>query len=203
MLLATGSRRVDRDRIEFPVANSALRDHSFCKPQDLLGGSAKYHRLDAVVMVKMGMHRGYRNVVVVVLHAREPAGELTLMVVVHVTQGPDAILGGTLVQTLLSQCTSKQIAEGLGSVAVAFLFNQAVEGIGQCIIDRYSYSTHRMFSVVGASITLIQSGLGWLSVPALNRTTGHILDSPPRRLRLTTVACDANSTAALRDGSHD
>jgi hypothetical protein len=125
------------------------------------------------------------------------------MVVVHVTQGPDAILGGTLVQTLLSQCTSKQIAEGLGSVAVAFLFNQAVEGIGQCIIDRYSYSTHRMFSVVGASITLIQSGLGWLSVPALNRTTGHILDSPPRRLRLTTVACDANSTAALRDGSHD
>jgi len=101
-VLYSGCRRIDRDGIEIPVAHPVLRHDCLRELRDCLRRAAQYHRLDAVVVIKMSMHCRDCDVVVVMLHACQSARKLALMVVVHVAEGADAILRRTFLEALFS-----------------------------------------------------------------------------------------------------
>jgi hypothetical protein len=80
------------------------------------------------------MHGRDRQVMMIVLHARQPAGELSFVVVIDIAQGTDAVLGSPGIQLRVAECSSHEIAECLGAASIAFLLDQPIKRVCQVIV---------------------------------------------------------------------
>src|ERR1700730_8728389 len=127
--------RIGRNGIEPSVAYSGLRHHGLSELHDGCGRAAKNDGLDATIVVQMSMHGGDGHIMVVVLHAREPARQLPLVMVVHVAERADAILAASFLEAVLPQLTPQEIAERLRPMLITLVLDQSIESIGQVIID--------------------------------------------------------------------
>jgi len=134
--LRTHRANVHRNGIKPSMTNSGLRHHSLSELCDGCRRAAKNDGFDAIVVIQMSMHGGDGHVVMVVLHAREPARQLPLVMVVHVAERADAILGSSFLEAALPQFTTQKIAECLRSILVAPLLDQPIKGVGKVIVDR-------------------------------------------------------------------
>jgi hypothetical protein len=143
MTLRGGRLDVDRDWMKLSVADTALRHDSFGEVHHRLRRPTQNDSFDAILVIQMRVHRGNGYVVVVVLHARQAACELPFVVVVDIAQCANAMLRGAFANPGIPECASHEITEGLRPVTVALFFDQAVEGVGQVIVHRYSQTSHR------------------------------------------------------------
>src|SRR5262245_3817195 len=79
------------NRMELAVPHAFLRHHRCREMPYLFSGAAQDHGFEAVVMVEMSMHRGYGEIVVLVMHVGEATRELPLVMVVDVAERTDAV----------------------------------------------------------------------------------------------------------------
>ena len=87
--------------------NRCLNKASACAP----GVNVKQRISNVDPCGKWGKVSGNSDVVAIVLHAREPTGELSLMVVVHVRQSARTVLPHSALQTVLAQFPAQQVTE--------------------------------------------------------------------------------------------
>ena len=64
---------LDRNWTKLAVADAFLGDHRLGERHDGGGGPAQNHALEAVIVIQMGMQRGYGYIMVRVLHGSEPS----------------------------------------------------------------------------------------------------------------------------------
>ena len=102
MVLRAGLLHLDRDRVKLAMPHSRLRHHGLRKMHHGFRRPAQNHRLDTIVVIEMGMHCRNRHVVMIVLHAGQPAGELPLVVVVNVAQSADTMFCRAIAQLCLA-----------------------------------------------------------------------------------------------------
>lgn len=104
--------------------------------------AAQDHRLQAVSMVEMGMHRRHGQVVMVVLEPDQPVGQLALVVVEDIGQTGHALAGGVAGLLVRFEPGAKQVADRLGPVGVAAGRRPGVELACQGIVERNRQSFH-------------------------------------------------------------
>jgi hypothetical protein len=103
----------DGDGMKSAVPYPALRDHGLSETRDGVGFSAKDDCLNTVIVIQMCMHSRNSHIVMIVLHAHQALGQLPLMVVVHVTEYTDAVLGHAFPDPRIADSGSQEVAEGL------------------------------------------------------------------------------------------
>ena len=119
---------IGRHQDDAAMADAALGDHVLGEVLHLVGLAAQDGHLHAAVVVEVGVHRGERQLVVVMESVGEPLGELPRVVVVDVDQGGDAVallvdgLGG------LPDAGAGEVADRLGAVLVTAGEDDAVAG---------------------------------------------------------------------------
>src|SRR5882757_10855566 len=159
VLVTLTARLIDfnRYRPKLSVSNATLCNQGLSKVDDCLGRSLENHSLQAVVVIQVSMHGRHGQIMVVVLHACQSTGELALVVVVDIAESTHTILRGSPIHLRVIQRAAHEIAKRFGPAAVAFLLDQAVEGIRQFIIDRNRYAAHRSTSVRAVGLRLARS----------------------------------------------
>jgi len=130
-----------RDRPKFAVSHSFLRNHRASEAHHSGCRSAQDDAFDAVIVVEMRVQGRDRDIVMIVLHGRQPSRQIALMMVVDVTQDPDAVLGCSRLQLFAVDLLAQQVPKGLRAVLIASFLDHPVEGIRQVIIDRYRESS--------------------------------------------------------------
>jgi hypothetical protein len=83
----------------------------------------------------MAVHRRDREIVVIVLHAGQPLGELALVVVEHVGQRRHAMAGGRIIAAVALDGAADQVTHRFRAIAVAARRGQFVELTGESIIE--------------------------------------------------------------------
>lgn len=89
------------------------------------------------------MHGGHRQFVVRVLNRRQPLGELTLVVVIHLGEVGDALAPGMAQFVALLQVAAQNVAHGFAAGRIAALFDERVKGGGQPFRERNGKSVHQ------------------------------------------------------------
>ena len=84
---------VGGNQIELPMANATLRLDGIGETSDFGGRAAQDSAFDAMLMIQVRMHGGYRQVVMVVLKTDQPFGQITFMMIVDVAQVGNAVPG--------------------------------------------------------------------------------------------------------------
>ncbi len=137
-----------------------------------------------MIVIEMCVHRSDRHLVLVMLHGGEPAGEIALMVVVHVAQHADTVPGVAAAQPLLIELLSQQITEGFRAVAVA--------------LGAYAHRRRRLASV-GAALILLAAcarGVGGALAAALDDGAGSSPASSLQEITITATRLDLLGVAA-------
>ncbi len=86
-------------------------------------------------MVKMGVHGGHRQFVVVMLQASQPFGQFALMVIVDIGEIGHAMPSRRIALPITLDGTANQVAHGFGTIAVTPRGNQLIELAGQRLIE--------------------------------------------------------------------
>lgn len=76
--------RLQRNQIQLAVANPALGDQGVGKLFDLGRWTSQDHRFQAVLVIKMTVHGGNGQVMMLMVQAGESLGQHPFMMVVHV-----------------------------------------------------------------------------------------------------------------------
>ena len=110
MMCAAGGLRFHRDHVELAMAHALLGDQGLGKLHHLLRMAAQDHGLDAIVVIQMRVHGRDSHVVMIVLDLREPAGELSLVMVVDVTLRRHSMVRAAVIHAVPAQLSTQQIA---------------------------------------------------------------------------------------------
>lgn len=126
---------VDGNDVQLAVSDTAFDDQGVGKSAHRLRRSLQDHAFQAVVVIEVGVHARHGKIVVPMLEFGEPLGEVALMMVVDVGEVGHAVRAlatfadvGLILLPCLLQVIAKQVADRLGSVAVATRGDQFVEG---------------------------------------------------------------------------
>ena len=140
--VTTGSADIDRDRTELTVPDTLFGNDGLRERHHRGRRTSQDNALDAVIVIQMSVQGRYGHVVVPMLHGCEPSRQIALMVVVDVAQDAHAELCVPDLQPFLVELLPKQVPERFGSVLVAPLGHQPVEGVRQRLVHRDSQSSH-------------------------------------------------------------
>ena len=99
----------DRNDVDLSVTHTLLGNQGSRKLGDPTGRTAQNECLDAIIVIKMGMHRRQREVVVVVLRIHEPTSQMPLVMIVDVAHGSDAIGCTAFDQTSFAEPVTYQV----------------------------------------------------------------------------------------------
>lgn len=126
---------IDADQIKFAVMYATLGTQGVGKLPDRCRGPAQEEGFKTVLMIKVSMHAGHRQVMMIVLHGNDALAQLTLVVVVHIGKASHAILRFVAALASALQLGAKQIAHRLGTLRVAPLRDPAIEVTGKPIVQ--------------------------------------------------------------------
>ena len=146
-VLVPGAFDVDGDQVNRAVSDSTLRKQFIGVRLNIPCFAPQKYRFDAVIVVKMCVHCGDGQVVVLVLQVVYPLGEFALVMVVDETDAGDAIKGSGLRHALCHDVLAQNVAYGLRSVFVSMLMDQDIEFFSQRFIQRNGDSFHHMIPV--------------------------------------------------------
>jgi hypothetical protein len=169
---------LESNQVQVPVPDAAFGDHGVGKLLDVGGGSLEDYGLEAVIVIKVAVHRGHRQVVMGMLQTGQSFRQIALMVVVDVGKIGDAMTRWRAALTVIRDGTPDQIPNRLRAVAVATSRNQLVKLFGQSVIQRYGEAFHdvyllypgsavsqthpdRFFAVLAATNYLTSLAAGW------------------------------------------
>ena len=132
------------------MAHAALGDHVLGEMLHLVGLAAQDGHLHAAVMVEMGVHRGERQLVMVVEGVGQPLGELPRVVVVDIDQRGHAI--ALLVERLgrLPDAGAGEVADRLRAVLIAAGLDDAIELGHELVVDGDGHALHGNSATNGA-----------------------------------------------------
>ena len=74
----------DADQIQLPVPYPALRDDLLGEFAHLLHRSFQHDGLNALIVIEVGVHARYGQIMMRVLYGRQPLAQLALVVVIDV-----------------------------------------------------------------------------------------------------------------------
>lgn len=121
--------------MQLPVANACFRDDGLAEGLHLAGSAFQDRGFDTVFVADMGVQGGDRKIVVIVLHARQTGGQLSLVVVEDVTQDGHAFGRGTALQISLAEFPAQQIPNGLRAVGIAAALHELVERCRKIVVE--------------------------------------------------------------------
>jgi len=122
------------DQIEHSMPDTALGDDQVGKLAHAFDRSFQHDRLDALIVVKMGMHRRDSQLVMSMLNVGESLSQLSLMMVVDIRKiGDTGALRGSTLGTLL-QMRTQNIAHRFAARGIAAFLDEGIEGFGQFFI---------------------------------------------------------------------
>ena len=119
---------------ELPVPDAALGHDRLREVDYRLGRPFEDHGLEAILVIQMGMHGRYRQIVVIMLHPRQSAGELPLVMVVDIAEGAYTVLRGARIHLRAAERSTYEVAEGLRPTSIALLLDQPIECVCQVIV---------------------------------------------------------------------
>ena len=82
---------VDRHHVQFAMAYTAFGHDGVGRIPHNIDWSPHYRYLQAIVMIQMDMHAGEGKFMMIMVHLGNSARQLQFMMVVHVTEGGNAI----------------------------------------------------------------------------------------------------------------
>jgi len=140
--VGSGRMMLDGDQVQLPVVDASFGDHRIGEPTDLARLAPQDHALDAVLVIEVSVHRGHRQVVMLVLQPRETLGQIPLMVVVDVGQIRDAVRARVTFLAQPIEVSAQDVAHRFGPVAVAALLDQPIELVREIVIERNGEAFH-------------------------------------------------------------
>ena len=129
-------------QIQYAMPHAALGDHSLRKLADEFYRTLEHNGLNALIVIQVSTHCGDREVVVSMLDACQPPGQLTFMMIVDIREVGDAGAAVIVFFGTLLQLCAQEVAHGLASVGVTALRYQRIECRGEVFVERYRKSIH-------------------------------------------------------------
>jgi len=126
------------------VANAALGDDLVCEFVDLSQRAFEQHGFDALLMIQVGVHGRYGQIVMSVLDAGQPFRQFAFVVVVHIGQTRHASTLGTAFLAADLQMRAQNIAHRLAAGRIAALLDEPIESARQLFIERNGKAVHRL-----------------------------------------------------------
>ncbi len=126
---------INRDDVQRTVTHASFRHQRIRKLSYFGHGSMQDDALEAILVVEMGMHCGYRQVVMVMLQMRQAFREFALVVIIDIAQVGDAVTGCRMRASGGLQLSAQHVAHRFGAVAVAASGNQLIEILRQIFIQ--------------------------------------------------------------------
>ena len=117
--------------------------------------TAKDDRLETVIVIQVNMQARSYQIMMVMLHMCDAAGQFARLVVINVSQVSDTVPAGLLVEVLRVEPCPNQVADGFRAVAVTVPGEKTLEIVDEFIIQCDRQSLHVGF--------LSQYCLAWLA----------------------------------------
>ena len=99
------------------------------------GGPLQHHGLQAVVVIEVDMHRGHSQVVMGMLRGGNSLGERALVVVINIGEAGNAMTLRSRGMARVIEAIADEIAYRLAAIAVTVLFDEAIKGACQFVIN--------------------------------------------------------------------
>jgi len=131
-----------RHHMQLAVPDAASRHHRIGETFDASDIAAENDHLQAVVVIHMHVHAGQRQVVMVMLHRGNAAGEIGLVVIVDVAESGDTVSLVSLVQARGLQFIAYQVAHRFRAIGVSARVYELVELLAELVIERYGEAFH-------------------------------------------------------------
>lgn len=131
MDVAVNAGGVDGDHVKVAVAHATFRNDAFREGAHVGDLTAQDHRLEARLMIEVGVHGGNAQVVARVLALEEALAQVALMMVIHVAQVGHAISGAAGLSAFVFELTADEIADRFRAVDVATGRGKAIKFLGQ------------------------------------------------------------------------
>lgn len=151
-----------RNHVQFAVPDAARRHDGIGETFHAPDVAAQDDDLQAVVVIHVHMHARQRQVVMVVLHRGDTAGEVGFMMVIDIAEGGDAVAFAALIQAGGLQFLAYQVAHRLRAIGIPARVYELVKLLTELVIERYGEAFHyidkRIVSDRGG-----QPQPGWLS----------------------------------------
>lgn len=132
----------DGDEVEMTVPDPGFRRQLVGKLPHRARIALQDHRLEAILVIEMHVHRRDGEVVSFMLTRRESFGERPLMMVVHERERGDAAGTGLLLLATSVESIANQIAHGFAAILVTVFANELIESGRKFVIDGNRYSLH-------------------------------------------------------------
>lgn len=134
--------RIHRHDVEAVQPDTALRRYAIGKGPDILHLALQYGHFQAVVFVDVDMQRGDRQIVVMMLGVRQPAGEIPRLVFIDIGKrreaGGLAILGRLLAHDRIPD----DVPQRFRSAGIATPLAESVDHIQKLIVDADGDALH-------------------------------------------------------------
>jgi len=134
--------RTGTHEIQRPVPYASLSDQLVGELAYACDRTLEQNGLDAVRVVKVRVHRGYRELMVSVLQPGQAFGKLAFVVVVNVGKVCDAAAGAVAPLVRALQLRAQDVAHGFTARRVAALANELVKGTRELFVQGYREAFH-------------------------------------------------------------
>ena len=131
-----------RHHMQFAMPDPSRRHDSIRETFDASNIAAQNDHLQAVVVIHMHVHAREGQVVMVVLHSSNAAGQVGLVMVIDVAEGGDTMAFTSLVQTRGLQFVTYQVAHCLRAIGIPARVDELVELLAELVIERYGETFH-------------------------------------------------------------
>lgn len=124
-----------RHQVQIAVAHAATGDELIGKAANSTQRPAQDAGFQAVVVVKVHVQRGHREVVMIVLCVGQLTSKVPLVMIENIGQNAHAIAIGVFFGPLTGQESAQQVAYGFRAAAVTQPLPIALERLGKFLIE--------------------------------------------------------------------
>lgn len=136
---------IHRHKVEPAVTDTGTCDDGIRELAHPSHQAPQYYCLHAVLVIEMHVETGNDKIVVVMLRAGQPAGQLALVVVVNIGEGADTVAIRRILKALRLDFLPDQIAHRLRPVVIAVLGKKAIKLLSQGFVQGDTNALHVVF----------------------------------------------------------